>query len=641
MAGPQPARPALAPLLTALCAVLPACFSPGYKNGGLACAIEGDACPEDYYCHERTHTCWRNGTVPPLEDAAPPPPDGGPPDMAEGEVEYDVPPEVEPPDVFDPTARLSALEVTPNALAPAFAPNTNNYTMAVPLFTNALTMTATAEQPDANVTLLRTTKVGRNMGSTMLRPGYELFTIQVDLATGMARSIYSILAHVGGIYTYAKASHVQPQMHFGAAVALAGNTLLVGAPKEKGSGVGPLTTDPIGAAEIGAVFVFRREGTRWSREITLKPPNAQPLMAFGESVAMAGDVAVVGAPGENHEGRIAAGGAAFVFVRGPTGWTQQAILRAADAATDDFFGGSVGITQTTTPTGTTQTTIVVGAPGNNQGAVYSFVPTPAGQLQTWAQALLRPNELGEDNEFGASVAITGDTLVVGAPRQDSGLTGPNPPSGSPPEARNSGAAFIYIRAANGTWPAPHYIKPNANSIEARFGTRVAIAGNLIAVSAPNDGNTAGMMNGPGAVYLYQRNPSGVWTAAPGVTLPIRSAFLRPGDQFGTGLALSPTTLAVGAPGDDLTATGFPSAVTTDSGALYVFRAEEGKWKDVTSNLARMKAPNPDTGDFFGRSVAIDGDTVAVGADGEAAAVTNIDMPATNNDAPGSGAVYLY
>jgi hypothetical protein len=240
------------------------------------------------------------------------------------------------------------------------------------------------------------------------------------------------------------------------------------------------------------------------------------------------------------------------------------------------------------------------------------------------------------------VALSGDTLVVGAPLEDSGATGVNPgATGS--TAADSGAVFVFTR--NGTmWPQSTYIKATTALTFANFGAKVAVTPLLLAISAPSDngggrgidGSPGSALSSSGAVSLYQRNGNG-WTHLHN----IKASNAHVNDSFGQGLALSATTLVVGAPFEDTNGSGVvdpgPANTALDSGATYVFRVVDGRWTE----LVRLKAPNAEAADNFGNAVATDGDTVAAGAEGEASGDRTIDGNQGDNSAPGSGAVYVY
>jgi trimeric autotransporter adhesin len=646
--------------LAAVAVLSSGCFAPAYENGRLRCR-EGE-CPEGYYCASGSR-CWRQGTVPPLSEGDGEAPSDGPP-RTDAAVPFDSgginpidtggdqpvasPPDADEPDATDdPTARLLSFEVTPGQLSPPFSPTLNNYALDLPLFTQSITVKATALDPGATL-LLNTSPFANVVDAPVpIPPGLSKVDLNVRAPNG-GTNRYRVFVTTGGVVTYVKPHNTHLGMAFGRAVAVAGTTLAVGAPDDKSVGTGPLTGDiPIGMTSTGAVFVYVR-GDRWRREVTLKPSHEQAMMKFGASIAIAGDTLVVGAPGESGlDLKSSQAGAAFVFVRTGDTWSQQAYLKAADAAVGDEFGTSVAITTTTTPAGMATTTIAVGAPGaqgpNNAprtGAVYMFVRTGSGP-QWGQQAMPRPTNPKGNNEFGSSVALSGDTLVVGAPLEDSGATGVNP-SSTGSTAADSGAAFVFTR--NGTaWPQSSFIKAPIAAPFVNFGAKVAVAGNFLAISAPNDGlgargdtsAGAGLPNS-GAVWIYQRSGNGF-----AFLHNIKASNAHEVDHFGRGLALSPTTLVVGAPHEDTNGTGVvdpgPTNTALDSGATYVFRVVEGRWTE----LVRLKAPNAEGADNFGNAVATDGDTVVAGAEGESSGDKTINGNQSDNSALGSGAVYVY
>ena len=166
----------------------------------------------------------------------------------------------------------------------------------------------------------------------------------------------------------------------------------------------------------GAAYVFVRSGTAWSQQTKFQ--GRQHGEQLGDAVAVAGSTAVVGA-----ELRNSTAGAAYVFVRSRGAWSQQAKLTAADAAAGDTFGGSVAILGSTA---------VVGAPTKNArtGAAYVFVRSRG----TWSQQAKLTATTADHQLFGAVVVISGSTAVVGAPFQNS----------------ETGAAYVFVRS-RGTW----------------------------------------------------------------------------------------------------------------------------------------------------------------------------------------------
>ena len=214
----------------------------------------------------------------------------------------------------------------------------------------------------------------------------------------------------GGAIEQAKlmASDAQASDYFGYSVAVAGDTVVVGARDEDSEGL-----------NAGAAYVFVRNGTTWTEQAKLMASDAQAGDWFGYSVAVSGDTVVVGAYYEDSGGSDA--GAAYVFVRNGTSWSQQGKLVAGDAQADDQFGQSVAISGDT---------VVVGAHyeddgGSDAGAAYVFVYDGTAWTE---QDKLVAGDAQVDGRFGYSVAVSGDTVVVGA-------------SG---EGSYAGAAYVFI-----------------------------------------------------------------------------------------------------------------------------------------------------------------------------------------------------
>ncbi len=257
--------------------------------------------------------------------------------------------------------------------------------------------------------------------------------------------------------------------------------------------------------------------------------------------------------------------------------------------------------------------------------------------------------------FGSAVALNGDgnTLAVGAPREDSGLTGATPgvvdETASGNASIDSGAVYVYLRSA-GTWSQQAYVKASNTGDGDQFGSAVALSGdgNTLAVGAPLEASGGTGVNstpdesasGAGAAYVYTRSGA-AWS---------QQAFVKASntgadDFFGTSVALSGdgSTLAVGAPAEDSSGFGIgstPDDAAMDAGAVYVYARSGSAW----SPQAFVKASNTTTNDpdNFGNSVALsnDGNTLAVGAPFEDNSGTGIDSPGADN-ALSAGAAYLY
>jgi hypothetical protein len=327
---------------------------------------------------------------------------------------------------------------------------------------------------------------------------------------------------------------------FGDSVAIDGSTAVVGARGWAGArGESPYT---------GAAYVFVQSGTAWSQQAELTASDGAANDQFGFSVAISGATVVVGAPGGE-----TVPGAAYVFAASGTAWSQQAELTASNPVAGDQFGISVAIFGATA---------MVGADGENagEGAAYMF----AGSGMSWSQQAKLT--ISGPAQFGVSVAIAGAATVVGADGGDSG----------------TGAAYAYIQPTQQAALAPT-APPDVN-IE--YGYSVAISGSTAVVGAPG---YPGVL--PGAAYVFAGSGTS-WSEQAVLTEPSGADY----DEFGYSVAISGSTIVVGAPG-----------VNNDSGAVYVFYDGGLGW------AGPQTIPDPGGGGGFGSSVAISGATMVAGA----------------------------
>jgi hypothetical protein len=237
-----------------------------------------------------------------------------------------------------------------------------------------------------------------------------------------------------------------------------------------------------GAAKNGgSAYVYVRGGEEWKLRATILPKDLDGFDAFGECAVIRGNTVAIGAPGHTHGG-IRFAGAAYVFVRNGDMWEQQAKLTANDAGKSDRFGHSIAMGGET---------IVVGAPlddtdaGKDAGSAYVFVRDGNRWKQ---QAKLTAKGSLPGNQFGSGVATTGKIAIVGAPLRDE-------------RAPASGAAYSFV-GVNGVWEEKEKIVLDNEGQKLNFGTWVAMSGNTVVVSAHNDTNDgAGWGNGT-AAYVY-------------------------------------------------------------------------------------------------------------------------------------------
>ncbi|GAB6038496.1 hypothetical protein JCM15519_30550 [Fundidesulfovibrio butyratiphilus] len=288
--------------------------------------------------------------------------------------------------------------------------------------------------------------------------------------------------------------------YFGQKVAIDGDTVVVGSPGHN--------------AYTGAAYVYTRSATTWTLEQELTASDGVRAERFGTSVDIDGDTIIVGAYYHKVGDNIGQG-AAYVFVRSASTWTETAELTASDGRARDYFGASVAIDGDT---------IVVGAyqhavdDHTTQGAAYVFV----GSGSTWTQQakLLSDDGASADN-FGIGVAIDGDTVVVGAYHHNVG------------DASNQGEAYVYTRTSE-TWSQQAKLTASDGKADASFGYSVAIDGEYVMVGA-------NCMDGTkGAAYLYKRDAASSWIQIQELTSSVTAS-------LGNSVAISEHVIIVGAP----------------------------------------------------------------------------------------------
>jgi hypothetical protein len=303
-------------------------------------------------------------------------------------------------------------------------------------------------------------------------------------------------------------------------------------------------------------------------------------------------------------------------------WTQQAYIKASNTGANDHFGRQVAVSGNTmvvsAPEEDSNATGINGNQTNNNagnaGAAYVFVRSGANWVQ---QAYLKASNTGGGDLFGWSVAISGDTIVVGAQREDSNATGVNA-SQSNNNAADSGAAYVFVRSGT-TWTQQAYLKASNAEIFDGFGVSVAISGDIIVVGAPFEGSSATGVNGEqdnndislsGAAYVFVRSGS-TWSQQAYLKSSNNSPGIGQwgGDGFGWSVAASGETIVVGAINEDSNATGVNGNQNDNSledvGAAYVFVRNGATW----TQQAYLK---PLQNGGFGETVAISGDTAAIG-----------------------------
>jgi hypothetical protein len=278
-------------------------------------------------------------------------------------------------------------------------------------------------------------------------------------------------------------------------------------------------------------------------------------------------------------------------------------------------------------------------------------PASAGAAMLQSIGYFKASNTGPQDIFGAKIVLStdGNTLAVAAPSEASNATGVN---GNELDDSAPLAGAVYVFARNGAqWSQQAYVKASNTDAQDSFGISLALSadGNTLAVGAKGEDSGATSIDGDetdnsasasGAVYVFTRT-AGHWAQQ----AYVKASNAEKDDEFGRAVALSAdgNTLAAGAAGEDGSSTGVGGNETDNglsvAGAVYVFTRTAAQW----SQQAYVKASNTQAFDAFGFALALsgDGNTLAVNAANEASDATGIDGDQTDNDAPSSGAVYVF
>jgi hypothetical protein len=466
---------------------------------------------------------------------------------------------------------------------------------------------------------------------------------------------------------YVKASNADPNDQFGLALAISrdGSTVAVGAPLESSAATaigGDETNDD--SLESGAVYVFRRAGDTWTQEAYIKASNADPIDQFGWSVALSadGNILVAGARREDSGGApsdnsVISAGAAYVFARSGSSWSQQAYLKASNPDPGDAFGEKVAISDDGATIAISSfhedsaARTIDGDSADNSassaGAVYVFARTAIGWSQ---QAYVKASNAEANDELGRGLALSadGNTLVAGAMREDGGSPGVNGDQDDN-SAFNAGAAYLFTRAGT-TWTQRAYLKASNPGAEDIFGFQVALSadGTVLAVGANGEASAARGIDGAqddnsaaaaGAVYVFSGSGAS-WTQK----AYVKASNTGAGDALGFAVWLSAAgdLLVAGAADESSRATGVDGEQNDRSvlgaGAVYSY-IDRGGW----AQRQYLKADFSGSGYRFGWSVVVagDGNTLAVGAPFDGSGARGIGQDGSSSTAAASGAVYLY
>jgi hypothetical protein len=569
-----------------------------------------------------------------------------------------------PVDATEPDPDPSLASVVVSGIAPAITlvPGTFDYVIELPLLQSAVTVTATVAVAGHTLTIAGADVAsGAPSAELALALGDNPVDVVVENTQGTQRTYRLNLRRAAQLaqYAYGKASNTGEGDGLGMNVALSGDTLVVGAHTEDSAAQGVDGDETSDAAPgSGAVYVFRRAGTTWQQEAYLKASNTGANDLFGFSLALSGDTLAVGALTEESAAQGVGGdqadngaedsGAVYVFRRTGTTWQQEAYIKASNTDAGDRFGISLALSGDTLAVGAyLEDSAAQGVGGDqtsngaeNSGAVYVFQRSGTAWQQ---EAYIKASNTGAEDLFGQEVALFGNTLAVTAPGEGSAAQGVGGDQASD-AAPSSGAVYVFQRSGT-AWEQEAYIKASNTGENDKFGNSLALSGDTLAVGAFGEDSAAQGVGGDqaddsagdsGAVYLFRRSGTAWQQEA-----YLKASNTGTGDAFGIGVALSNDTLAVGAYGEGSAAQGVDGDQADDSagqsGAVYLFRRMGTSWQQEIY----LKASNSGAGDLFGGSVALSGDTLAVGAYGEDSTAQDVGGDQADEGAQNSGAVYIF
>jgi len=363
------------------------------------------------------------------------------------------------------------------------------------------------------------------------------------------------------IENYHSSHYLDDDDLYGFSVSLDGDYAIVGRPGyENASG------DDAGFAQI-----YKKDGVVWKREDEINPESdgVKANDEFGSSVAISGDYAIIGAPLDDFDSpALDDFGSAYIYKRSGTSWTKEEKIISTSGNEDDQFGYSVAIDGEY---------VIIGSPydddsGNsNIGSASIFKRSGT----SWSfEAKLTASDGKAGDEFGYSVTISGDYVIIGAPKVDHGVW------------TDSGSAYIFKRTGT-NWNEEDIIKETNTALDDHFGASVSIDEDYAVVGVPGYGSDSGM------AFVFKRSGTS-WNQ----TDILWISELDDDDQFGKSVSIDGAYIVVGMPGNN-----------SDKGSSYVFKKRGVKW----IKQAKLNASNGELGDKFGYSVSIDGNYIIIGA----------------------------
>lgn len=365
-------------------------------------------------------------------------------------------------------------------------------------------------------------------------------------------------------------SPAQSELSFGTAMAISGNTMVVGAPE-------------LYYQAPNAAYVFTESNGVWTQVAKVTPSDLSNGFEFGLTVAVSENTVVVGSIPPCC---LDVSGAVYVFQKPSTGWTDMTeTAKLTDGSvTQDGFGDSVAVSGDTIAAGAFAQ---VGT-NNGQGAVYIFVKPALGWASTTPTAQLTASDGKANDELGGTVALQGGTVVAGAA-----------------QATAAGAAYVFLRPSTG-WVSEHEtakLTSSDGASEDMFGGSIGISADesTIVIGAPGRQFRTNVPNG--GAYIFTK-PVTVWQTG---TQTAELLPPPPSQEFGWSVSINGpgTIVAVGAPNTFVGSLFFV-------GAAYVYRKPTAGWPSTPAANARLNPPSPQQLGLFGRSVGVRATTVDVG-----------------------------
>jgi hypothetical protein len=364
---------------------------------------------------------------------------------------------------------------------------------------------------------------------------------------------------------------------FGTSVSVDGNTVVIGTNEN-------VASEPA----TGSAYVFVQIGNSWSQQQKLTASDASGLDSFGVSVSISGDTALIGADGDTNENGLFAG-SAYVFTRIGGNWTQQQKLIATGGKANDHLGSTVSISG--------DTALICGYKNDNlsdSNTAYIFTRTNGAWTQQQALKADDSASSGVGLNFGRSGCVDGDTAIISA-------------SDSFPY--DVGTVYVFKRTGS-EWSQQQKL----SNYETSFGYSIALDGDTALIGADKD---FGVSSSTGSAYIYQRS-SDTWALQQKIYTDDGIRY----DNFGFAVSLDNNTALIGDYGDDENGSG--------SGSAYIFTFDGKTWEQRQElNVGDGADGDGASTDYYGTSVSIFNDTIAVGSPGD------------SDNGSGSGSVYIF